>query len=64
MEKRQKRASYFVAGAYLFNLIDTLVLTRRKVDTGPFFTRLSAVTDASPTGPSPGLQLQLGIRFR
>jgi len=61
VEKRQKRAGYLLAGAYIFNLFDTLVLTRRKVNTGPFFMSLEAVSDS---GTEPRLQVRLGIRFR
>ncbi|MFC1500442.1 hypothetical protein ACFL6T_05445 [Candidatus Zixiibacteriota bacterium] len=64
VEKRKKRAGYLFAGAYLFNLIDTIILTRRKVDTGPFFMRLEAVTDSMLPTINPRLQVQLGIRFR
>ena len=64
VEKRRKRAGYFIAGAYLFNLIDTLALTRRKVETDPFFIQLESVVDPSRTGYHPGVRLTLGIRFR
>jgi len=63
VEKRRRRASYLFVGAYLFNLVDTLVLTRRKVDTGPFFLQLKAVSTSIRAPGAPGLQLQLGIRF-
>ncbi len=64
VEKRLKRAGYLIAGAYLFNLVDTLALTRRKVETGPFFMRLEAVSDGSRPGNDLRMQLRLGIRFR
>jgi len=62
--KRRKRAGYLIAGAYLFNLIDTLALTRRKVETGPFFIRLETISDGSRPGNDLRMQLRLGIRIR
>jgi len=64
VENRRKRAGYLLAGAYILNLFDTLILTRRKVETGSFFTRLELVPDLSSPNIDPRLQVRLGIRFR
>ncbi|MFC1627641.1 hypothetical protein ACFL3H_00835 [Gemmatimonadota bacterium] len=64
VKQRRKRANIFLAGAYLFNLVDTMILTRRELDTGPFFMRLEAVSDPALPYTDPRFQVRVGIRFR
>ena len=64
VENRRKRTGYLLAGAYILNLFDTLILTRRKVDTGSFFTRLELVPDLASPNIDPRLQVRLVVRFR
>ncbi len=59
-EKRRRRASRMLVGAYVFNLIDTLLLSRRRVDTRTFFLNLEALP-ASGAGVGGGVRLRLVV---
>jgi|GEM_PF-1051422 len=55
----RRQASHLLVGAYIFNLLDTLVLTRRRIDTRSFFLNLEALPGPGTGGT--GLQLRLRI---
>jgi hypothetical protein len=57
---RRKRALGLFAAAYLFNLADTLWLSRKKLDTSPFFTRIEPIEAAGSISP----RLSMGFRIR
>jgi len=63
-EVRRRRATGLVVAAYLFNLVDTLVLTSAELDTRPFFVGLEAIPDSGPFPGSPVLRIGFGLRFR
>jgi hypothetical protein len=57
---RRKRALGLFAAAYLFNLADTLWLSRKKLDASPFFTRIEPIEAAGSIVP----RLSVGLRVR
>ncbi len=61
---RRKRASGLVAAAYLFNVVDSLLLARERPDSSPFFLSLEGVSGQSGRSGSAGLSMQLRISFR
>lgn len=61
---RKKRATRLLVGAYIFNLVDTLLLTRRDIDTRSFFIRLEAVSDDIMPYTQYGFQLRIGLRIK
>ena len=64
VEVRRRRAVMFFLGAYLYNLADTILLTRRQVDASRFFWHLeSIIDDPSPNRRSIVLGLHLSWRL-
>lgn len=61
---RRKRATGLVAAAYLFNVVDSLVLARKRPDSSPFFLSLEGVAGQSDISQPAGLSIQLRISFR
>jgi len=61
---RRKRATGLVVAAYLFNLVDVLVLTRTPLDTRSFFLGLEAIPDTGSGPDCDMLRLRLRVRFR
>ena len=57
VENRRRRAVGYIIGAWMFNLLDTLLISRRNVDGGPFFDQVESAIVADPQ------TLRLGIRF-
>lgn len=60
---RKKRATGLFITAYLINVADTLFLTRKKLDTSPFFLSLKAVPILEDSGATHTLQIGFGLRF-
>lgn len=56
-ERRRERAVGFVIGAWIFNLIDTLLISRRNVEGKPFFDQVESAISVYPQTS------QLGIGF-
>jgi hypothetical protein len=56
---RKRRATAMVAAAWVLNIADTLLLTRRRVDGRPFFALTNSITGRAEPLPD----LQLGLRF-
>jgi hypothetical protein len=63
-EIRRKRATGLIVASYLFNMVDALVLTRKELDTRPFFIGLEAIPDPGPGPGSEMLRFQLRVTFR
>lgn len=61
---RRKRATGLVVAAYLFNVVDSLVLARERPDSSPFFLSLEGVAGQSDISQPAGLSMQLRISFR
>ncbi len=61
---RRKRATGLVVVAYLFNVVDSLVLARERPDSSPFFLSLEGVAGQSDISQAAGLSVQLRISFR
>jgi len=64
VERRQRLTTNLLVVSWLFNIVDTLILSRRKVDGRPFFTLVESLPGQpeSTTLPSIGFHLHIKIR--
>ena len=64
VEARRRRAVTFFLGAYLFNLVDTILLSRRQVDAAPLYLHLESVrNEFQPEVRARGLRVHLTWRL-
>ncbi len=60
---KKKEANLILLSAYLFNVVNTLILGRHQIDSVPFF-RLVSELEAVPEGISPRVGFRLSIPIR
>lgn len=63
VQSRKSRAVKYILGAWIFNLIDTLLISRREVDGKPFFDQVESAIKVYPQTSRLGIRFSIRLPF-